>query len=113
MGTIEIPKKQEYVIKMNSNEEFETNLIDGHIDALIIDSSEVVAITIESSLGYLIYHNSQHKGIQYYAPRALLQGTVANIIVQDQFEKFKINEPLKIRTMGPTNAEITIILRIS
>jgi len=92
--------------------EFETNIINGHLDGLIIDSDEQVSVTITSELGYLIFHSAQHKGINYYAPRALLQGAISNIIVQDQFEKFNLNERLNIRVSGPTDTNVKIILRI-
>ena len=71
MGTIEIPIKREHTFTLNTGEDFETSLIDGNLNGLIIDSDVEVAVTIESSLGYLIFHNSQHKGVRYYAPRAL------------------------------------------
>ena len=112
MGTIELPKQREHKIKINTNSDFQTGLIDGHLDSVIIDSNEKVSVTITSSLGYLIFHNAQHQGINYYAPRALLQGAISNIIVSDQFEKFKLNESLDIRVTGPSD-EVTIILRIS
>ena len=113
MGTRKPPKKREHIIRMTNNTDIDTGLIDGHLDSLIIDSDEKVSVTITSSLGYLIFHNSQHIGVNYYAPRALLQGAISNVIVQDQFEKFKLNETLNIRVIGISGKEITIILRIS
>jgi len=113
MGTIDLPKKRQHKIVLNTGDNFSTGIIDGHLDAVIIDSIEQVSVTINSNLGYLIFHNSQHKGVNYYAPRALLQGAMANIIVHDQFEKFKLNEGLDIRVDGPTNAKVTIILRFN
>jgi len=112
MGTIEIPKKREYNILMTTGEDFNTGIIDGYLDCLIIDSVDKVSVTVESSLGYLIFHNSQHSGVNYYAPRALLQGDISKLAVQDQFDKFKLNEALNIRVSGPTNAEVKIILRV-
>lgn len=111
MGTINQPKKREYRLTIQTGEDFETGLIDGKLNSLIIDSTEQVSVTIESQFGYLIFHNSQHRGVKYYAPRAILQGPVSNIIVTDQFSKFKLNEPLNVRVSGP-NSEIKIILRI-
>jgi hypothetical protein len=111
MGTIEIPKKREHRLTIQTGEEFETGLIDGKLTGLIIDSSEKVSITITSSLGYLIFHTSQHIGINYYAPRAVLQGAISRLIVQDQFDKFKLNESLNIRVDGPSS-DVMIILRL-
>ena len=110
MGTIN--PLSEHTIKLVTNSDFQTNKLSGHLDSVIIDSDETVSVTITSSLGYLIFHNAQHKGIEYYAPRALLQGAISKIIVQDQFEKFNLNESLDIRVTGPTDVEVTIILRI-
>ena len=110
MGTIDI-EKNEYIIKMNSGE-ITTDLIKGKLDSVIIDSDEYVSVTIESSLGYLVFHNGQTKGINYYAPRAVVQGAISRLIVNDQFDKFKLNESLNIRVSGPDNTQTTIILRI-
>lgn len=111
MGSIDMPIKREHKIKINAGEDFETGIVDGYLNGLIIDSSEVVSVTIESSLGYLIFHNAQHFGVKYYAPRALLQGSTSHIMVYDQFDKFKLNEKIHIRVSGPSS-EVTIILRI-
>lgn len=109
MGTINL---FEHIIEMKTGQDFNTNLITGYLNSLIIDSDECVSVTIESSLGYLIFHNAQHKGINYYAPRALLQGAISHLAVNDQFDKFKLNESLNIRVMGPADSKVTIILRI-
>jgi len=111
MGNIEIPRKKEFRIKMD-NETFETPRIMGKLNSVIVDSKETISITITSSLGYLIFHNAMHKGIVYYAPRAVLQGAQANLIVQDQFDKFVLDESLDIRVSGPNSAETMITLRI-
>jgi len=94
------------------NESFETPRVVGYLNSVIVDSNETISVTITSSLGYLIFHNPQLKGINYFAPRAVLQGPISNIIVTDQFDKFKLDESLDIRVSGPNNAETTIILRI-
>ena len=93
-------------------EEVETPLIKGKLGAIIIDSLDIVSITIESKLGYLIFHNAQHNGIKYYAPRSVIQGTESRLMVKDQFDKFILNEPLNIRINGPSNAKVSIILRV-
>ena len=93
-------------------EDFETRLIDGKLNGLIIDSKVEVSVTIESSLGYLIFHNAQHYGARYYAPRAVMQGSIEHIAVKDQFDKFKLNEEVYIRVSGPTNAQVKIIIRL-
>lgn len=112
---IEEERKRELNIKINTEAgliNWESPIVTGKLNSVIIDSKEKVSITIESKFGYPIFHNAEHSGIKYYAPRAVLQGWEARIIVQDQFNKFKLNEPLNIRVNGPKNAEITIILRL-
>ncbi len=102
-------------ITINTESGFEnvqTPIIKGKLVALIIDSMEIVSITIDSELGYPIYHNAQHSGVDYYAPRSVLQGWESRLLVKDQFDKFSLNEALNIRINGPSNAEVTIILRI-
>ena len=111
MGTIETPVKNEIKINLLPGE-VTTDVINGKLNSVIIDSNSKTSVTITSELGYLIFHNSDHKGINYYAPRALLQGDIANIIVKDQFDKFKLNERLNIRIAGQNNEEVSIILRI-
>lgn len=103
--------KDELNINLVTGQDFTTNVVKGKLSGLIIDSEEKVSITIESEIGYLIYHNSQHKGVEYYAPRALLQGAKSNIIVNDQFDNFKLNERLNILVNGPANEKVKIILR--
>jgi len=111
LGTIETPAKNEYILTLNTGEDFNQK-IKGNLNSLIIDSQEHVSVTIESSLGYLIFHNAQHYGIRYYAPRAVMQGSIEHIAVKDQFDKFKLNEEIYIRVSGPTNAQVKIIIRL-
>ena len=111
MGTIETPAKNEYVLTLITGEDF-NQAIKGNLNSIIVDSDEPISITIESSLGYLIFHNSQHHGIRYYAPRAVMQGSIEHIAVADQFDKFKLNEDIFIRVSGPTNTEVKVIIRL-
>lgn len=98
----------------NGQSDFETDNVDGYLKGLIISSNNpsMVSVTIWSELGYLIFHDSDHTGVGYYAPRAILQGPTKNQIVQDQFDEFKLNEKLRIIVTGPANTEIDLILRI-
>ena len=104
-------KKIKFFVE-GGTEVFDTDFIEGHLDSLIIDSSQEVSVTINSKMGYPVFHTAQHKGIKYYAPRAVLQGWESRLIVKDQFEKFLLNEPLEIMVAGPKDTEVTIILRI-
>lgn len=110
MGVID-DKSQGLIIDLITGQDFTTDILQGKLSSLIIDSDVEVSVTIHSELGYLIYHNSQHKGVHYYAPRAVLQGPITNIMVMDQFEKFLIIERLNILVNGPTNENVRLILR--
>ena len=100
-----------FEIEKDSFEEFETPKIKGNLNCFIIDSDNEVSVTIESSLGYLIFHTSQHKGIEYYAPRAVLRANEQYHYDVDNFDKFKLNETLIIRITGPSNSKVKIITR--
>lgn len=91
---------------------FETPIIEGKLNAVIVDSKEKVSLTIDSVLGYNIYHTREHQGVQYYAPRAVLRGQKLIHFDIDQFDKFKLNEALDIRISGPKNSEVVVIFRI-
>lgn len=93
---------------------FTTSIIeDKNLDAVIIDSKEKVSIIIKSSLGYDILNVAEHSGVKYYAPRAIEQQPKANLINNDCFTKFHLNEPLEFILHGPKDAEIKVILRFS
>jgi hypothetical protein len=92
-------------------EEVKTPLIKGKLCALIIDSMNNVSVTIDSELGYPIFHNAQHHGVKYYAVRSMVQGWESRLAVYDQFDKFVLNENLNIRVSGPRDSEVNIILR--
>ena len=69
------------------------------------------SITIDSDLGYTIFHNAQHRGVKYYAPRAIVQGWESRLMVKDQFDKFFLMEPMNIRINGPKNCEVILTFR--
>jgi len=107
--------EKELKIKFNTENgqaDFRTPFIEGELNSLIITSKTNVSITIMSSLGYLIFHTSEHKGTEYYAPRTVMQGPKSRLIVKDQFTKFKLNEELDILVSGPTNTDVSLILRV-
>lgn len=86
---------------------------DKKLDCVIVDSKQKVSIIIKSSLGYDILHVNEHQGVKYYAPRAIEQSPLANLMHQDSFTKFHLNEPLEFILHGPKDAEINVILRFS
>ena len=109
-------KNKEYKIRFkieSGTETFETPIIEGKLSAIIVDSQEKISFNIWSKLGYPIYHNREHEGVEYYAPRVTLEGNKRIHFDTSTFDKFQLNEPLDIRVDGPKNAEITMIIRLS
>ena len=96
----------------SGTETFETPIIEGKLNSVIVDSDNKISFSLCSKMGYLIYHTSEHVGIEYYAPRVVVRGQKLIHFDTDQFDKFKLNEPIDIRVDGPKNTEIKIILRI-
>lgn len=104
----------EYKINFDLNdgiENFETPEIIGKLNSIIVDSDNKISFTIESIYGYLIYHNPEHLGVYYYAPRAIFEGNKRIHFDIDMYDKFLLNESLNIRVMGPKNSKITMIIR--
>jgi len=104
----------EKVIEINTGSGravFLTELMEGKLNAVIIESQDKVSVMISSDLGYLIFHNPEHYGVKYYAPRAVMRGPERKLIVSDQFDKFVLNEPMDIMVDGGKNRDVKIILR--
>ncbi len=107
---------KEVKIVLNTNDgqtDFQSEKQEGKLSSIIISSDDEVAIMIDSSLGYSIFHIASHKGVKYYAPRAVLVGVKRDLKVKDQFDEFLLNEPLDIIINGGKNKEVEIILRYS
>lgn len=108
-------RKKEFKINFvieSGTEMFEIDHVEGKLNAIIIDSREKISFSIWSKMGYLIYHTSEHIGIEYYAPRVVLRGQKLIHFDLDMYDKFKLNEPLEIRIDGPKGSEVRVILRI-
>ena len=102
-------------IKFNTEEgqaNIITDVVKGKLNSVILISQDKIASAIFSELGYEIFNKSEHLGTKYYAPRAVLQGTRSHLTVDDQFDKFHLNERLEVIVSGPKNSEVTLILRI-
>lgn len=107
--------KKEFRITFNiesGTETFETPRVIGKLNAIIIDSTEKISFTIWSKMGYLIYHTSEHIGVEYYAPRTVLRGQRLIHFDTDQFDKFKLDESLDIKIDGPKNSEVRVTIRV-
>lgn len=89
----------------------ETGTITGKLQAIIVSSNIPVSVTISSKLGYLVFHHSSCLGVNYYAPRAVMQGAEQRLINTDQFDEFVLDEGLDIVISGPANEEVELILR--
>lgn len=82
------------------------------MQSIIVDSSEKIAIIVRSVYGYLIFHRSEHNGVEYYAPRAIESAAMPKLAQLDQFDKFCLNEPVEITILGPKNTNVKVILRL-
>lgn len=91
---------------------FETEKISGKLDSIIVDSEDNIEVIVESELGYVLFQKSDHHGVKYYAPRAVMQGSQSKLIVTDQFTKFNLNEKISIVIRGPPSRDVKIILRL-
>lgn len=107
-----MPKELNYEIFISTGQEvIETELIDGELDCIIIDSDEKVSVIIQSELGYEIFHNREHFGVKYYSPRAVMQGTRSKLTDIDQFTEFCLKEKLIIIVSGRKNSEVYLKIR--
>lgn len=95
---------------VDGQKDFETTEIEGKLDCVIVDSPEEAEVVIMSDLGYEILKDWKKPGVKYYAPRAVLQGSSKKLIVEDQFDKFHLNERLLILVRGQ-DQEMRIIIR--
>tara|TARA_R110000824_G_scaffold186081_2_gene367355 strand:- start:1523 stop:1846 length:324 start_codon:yes stop_codon:yes gene_type:complete len=102
-------------VKFNTEEGqiiWKSDIIEGKLDSIIVMSDDKIGFFVMSELGYEILTVSEHIGSKYYAPRATMMGTKRNLIVDDQFDEFNLNEKIEIMINGPKNKEVTLIIRI-
>lgn len=92
-------------------ESFRIPEIIGKLNCIIVDSDNKISFSIYSSLGYHIYHNKEHIGTYYYAPRAILEGQRRIHFDTDSYDKFYLDESIDIIVDGPKDTEITFIVR--
>ena len=107
------PKSSETRIKMTLTEGQESTTIDalGELDNIIVSSLNKVSIIVKSSLGYLIFHEREHEGTKYYAPRAHVIAPERSLQHAFQFDKFFLNEPIEIIVNGRKGEEVSILIR--
>ena len=95
----------------NGRAVLKTDLIQGVLTAIILESDVEMSVMILSDKGYLVFHENQHLGVKYYAPRARLQEPKQNLLTPTQFDKFSLNESLDIIVDGQKNKELVMTLR--
>jgi len=108
--------QSESTFVFNLSEEFQTattDSISGFLDGIIVDSTDKVSIIVKSTLGYLLFHEREHNGIKYYAPRAHQIAPERKLLHPYQFDKFLINEALEIIISGPKKTKVKVTLRFS
>lgn len=100
------------ILPGQSQVSFETNLIKGHLDGMIIESDSKVEILIISSLGYVIFQEKDYFGTYYYAPRTQISSTDASMNDRLSFDKFNLNESIIITVIGPDKSIINFTIRV-
>lgn len=111
-------RKDEYStnLLLNSGDgqvNFITSKMKGFLDSVIIDSPTMTEIIVKSVKGYLLLHVYNHEGIIYYAPRVIVQGPERNLFVNDQFDKFLLDEEIEITVRTLKDTDVNVIIRIS
>ena len=110
---VTLPKTHKIVLDTSLGQAvFSTPILKGKLAALIISSDVKVEIIIQSELGYLIFHDREHSGIKYRAPRSVLQAPEQKLTTQTQFDNFLLDEKLDIIVRGPKNQEVSIEIRL-
>ena len=108
----------EIAIRLNTDDQttFQTEVITGRLDAVILKTNQKAQIIIESELGYTIFHKHEFEGVEYTAPRVRAVSQLSDAVgLQDipNQDKFNLNEKLIITLIGPKNTQIDILLRFS
>lgn len=94
----------------NGQISYVTERIQGLLDSIILESSQQAEVVVQSEKGYLLL-KVNHRGTKYYAPRAILQSPEQQLIHQDQFDKFHLDEKIVIIIRSGRNNEVKISLR--
>jgi hypothetical protein len=81
------------------------------LDAIIVDTDKKIELIIESSLGYIIYKNSELYGCKYICPRATTTSAEAKLLDINQYEQFMLNEEIYITVVGPKKTNINFVIR--
>jgi hypothetical protein len=106
---------EDIVISLNTGQsmqaEYTTELLNGKLKALIIKNDEPINISIESSLGYILFEETDRQGIHYFP----LKATALNYKAK-QFnyvaDCYYLNEELTIKIKGGRNSSCEVIFRL-
>lgn len=88
-----------------------TDTISKQLDCIIVDTNENTEIIVESELGYLIMHRTDHIGVKYYAIRQRTSTPEMKMIDYSDFVKFNLNEKLIITIRGRRNEKVKMTFR--
>ena len=103
-------------IKLNTGKgqvSYQTQILKGKLDCVIIESFNKIDLIVESSLGYLIVKKNQIVGVDYIAPRVKITSQEFNSKDMLTFDKFNIDEKVIITVMGPKNSAVKIVMRLN
>jgi len=89
----------------------QTDTINKKLDCIIVDSQESTEIVIESELGYLLFHRTEHIGTKYYCIRSRTTTPTEKMIDYSDFEKFNLNEKLIVTIRGRKKEKVKLIFR--
>ena len=94
--------------------EYTTDLINGFLDGIIIDSHIPIHIniTIEGYVGIVLYDVVNFSGQHYEILRFQgIQGNKGREVVNYSSEKIALNDKLKIEVKGPKSVEVKFVVR--
>lgn len=106
---------KEVRIKMNTGETglntVATDKVNGILKGMIVSSSGMIDIIIESELGYVLFKDQGRSGTNYFG--------LSIDSLNDKAEKrnftddnFHLNERIKIIVSGPINTDVYVIFRL-
>jgi hypothetical protein len=104
----------EFKVHINTEqgqEVFQSEVILGELNSIIISSQEKCEVIIESEYGYILLHVHEHNGVEYYCPRARTTAAEAKLTDFPSFEKFLLNEKIIVIVRGRKNQDISITCR--
>lgn len=97
---------------VNDQVSFTTDLVEGYLDSIILDSDKKISILVESEIGYMIFKRAEFIGTQNICIRNRTTTPDLNYADFHDYEKFLLNEKIIFTIIGPKNTKVKIIFRI-